>query len=318
MKDYKYIAKVGSKYLTHKGTLTKSKVNACEFESDEEPKQIFNQMKRDGKLDKGSKLKTTKIKEDLRSESEFIKELIDDGVIVDEGMLLDWMEEHPKQFSETLRLLRKYPDKIMDNFKHVFDDYYSNYHTEDEEYGAGEVIYKMEEPINEASLTQTRRYAKARHDRTGAVRKHSGQPYFVHPDSVANLVKYYGGDDDQIQAAYLHDTMEDTGETQEHLAELFGERVANIVAEITNDPYEVRSVGKEQYISNELCNLSHDALLVKLCDILYNQMDYPKDSQASRQLNNIDYLLANRGDDLTDNEISVIEAFISTCERCFY
>lgn len=256
MKDYKYIAKVGSKYLTHKGTLTKSKANACEFESDEEPKQIFNQMKRDGKLDKGSKLKTIKIKEDLRSESEFIKELIDDGV--------------------------------------------------------------NSEQICEASLTQTRRYAKARHDRTGAVRKHSGQPYFVHPDSVANLVKYYGGDDDQIQAAYLHDTMEDTGETQEHLAELFGERVANIVAEITNDPYEVRSVGKEQYISNELCSLSHDALLVKLCDILYNQMDYPKDSQASRQLNNIDYLLANRGDDLTDNEISVIEAFISTCERCFY
>lgn len=166
------------------------------------------------------------------------------------------------------------------------------------------------EGLYEASLTSTRRYAKARHDRTGAIRRSSGMPYFVHPDGVAQIVMVYGGTDAQIQAAYLHDTMEDTGETYEHLSELFGDDVADIVNEITNDPYEVRRVGKEAYISNELCNLSHDALLVKLSDMYYNQKDYPKPDQAARQIKNIRYLLANRTD-LRDNEMDLIEDILS-------
>lgn len=159
----------------------------------------------------------------------------------------------------------------------------------------------------EASISQTARYSKARHDRTGAVRKHSGAPYFVHPRGVAKMVQAYGGTKAQIQAAYLHDTMEDTGETADHIAEQFGDDVASIVAELTNDPWEVRRVGKENYISQELVSLSHEALLVKLCDMYYNQMDYPKPEQAECQLKNIDYLLANRSD-LTDNELDVIDA----------
>lgn len=97
----------------------------------------------------------------------------------------------------------------------------------------------------EASISQTAHYSKARHDRTGAVRKHSGAPYFVHPQGVAKMVQAYRGTKAQIQAAYLHDTMEDTGETADHIAEQFGDDVASIVAELTNDPWEVRRVGKK-------------------------------------------------------------------------
>lgn len=161
--------------------------------------------------------------------------------------------------------------------------------------------------LTEASISQTARYSKARHDRTGATRKHSGAPYFVHPQGVAKMVQVYGGTKAQIQAAYLHDTMEDTGETADHIAEQFGDEVASIVAELTNDPYEVSRLGKENYINQELVSLSHDALLVKLCDMYYNQMDYPRPEQAAIQLKNIDYLLANRSD-LTDNELDVIDA----------
>lgn len=162
----------------------------------------------------------------------------------------------------------------------------------------------------EATVSQTARYAKARHDRTGVTRKHSGEPYIVHPNGVAALVKAYGGTEDQIKAAYLHDTMEDTGETADHIAEQFGKEVADIVSQLTNDSCEVSRLGKENYINQKLVSLPHEALLVKLCDIYYNQMDYPNPEQAARQLRNIDYLLANRSD-LTESELDVIDAILA-------
>lgn len=49
-----------------------------------------------------------------------------------------------------------------------------------------------------------------KHKQTGAVRKSSGLPYFVHPKGVALIVLENSGSIDQINAALLHDTLEDT------------------------------------------------------------------------------------------------------------
>lgn len=159
---------------------------------------------------------------------------------------------------------------------------------------------------------QMYRFAKQKHDATGAIRRHSGDPYWVHPEGVAKIAAAYGGTDIEIQAAMAHDTLEDTNCSYEELEEMFGDEVASIVREITNDTEEVDRLGKEQYINLELINLSHPALFVKLCDMYYNQMDFPAEAQKRRMVKNINYLLANREDDLNENEIALIEAILQT------
>lgn len=156
------------------------------------------------------------------------------------------------------------------------------------------------------------RFAKQKHDTTGAIRKHSGDPYWVHPEGVAKIAAAYGGTDIEIQAAMAHDTLEDTNCSYDELEEMFGDEVASIVREITNDTEEVDRLGKEQYINLELINLSHPALFVKLCDMYYNQMDFPAEAQKKRMIKNINYLLANREDDLNENEIALIEDILQT------
>ena len=156
------------------------------------------------------------------------------------------------------------------------------------------------------------RFAKQKHDATGAIRKHSGDPYWVHPEGVAKIAAAYGGTDIEIQAAMAHDTLEDTNCSYDELEEMFGDEVASIVREITNDTEEVDRLGKEQYINLELISLSHPALFVKLCDMYYNQMDFPTEAQKQRMIKNINYLLANREDDLNENEIALIEDILQT------
>lgn len=156
------------------------------------------------------------------------------------------------------------------------------------------------------------RFAKQKHDATGSIRKHSGDPYWVHPEGVAKIASAYGGTDIEIQAAMAHDTLEDTNCSYDELEEMFGDEVASIVREITNDTEEVDRLGKEQYINLELISLSHPALFVKLCDMYYNQMDFPTEAQKQRMIKNINYLLANREDDLNENEIALIEAILQT------
>src|SRR3954463_11694916 len=78
-----------------------------------------------------------------------------------------------------------------------------------------------------------------------AARKHSTQrrkdlaasPYINHPVAVANLLANEGGVDDltTLQAAILHDTIEDTKTTYEELVEHFGREVADVVAVVTDD-----------------------------------------------------------------------------------
>ena len=150
-------------------------------------------------------------------------------------------------------------------------------------------------------------YAKKKHDDTGAKRKHSGNPYWEHPQGVADIAVAYGGDDTEIQVALAHDTLEDTNATYEEIADQFGNTVAGYIQEITNNKEETEKLGKEEYINQELVNLSHPALFVKLCDILYNCLDYPSDSQLKRMSKNIDYLISHR-EDLTDREWELIEA----------
>ena len=198
-------------------------------------------------------------------------------------------------------------------------EYYGERRTDVMPYYIGESKFseskkRLKEAVDDfpKNTHQMYRFAKQKHDATGAVRKHSGDPYWVHPEGVAKVAAAYGGTDIEIQAAMAHDTLEDTECSYDELEEMFGDEVASIVREVTNDTEEVDRLGKEQYINLELINLSHPALFVKLCDMYYNQVDFPTDAQKRRMIKNINYLLANREDDLNENEIALIEAILQT------
>lgn len=75
-----------------------------------------------------------------------------------------------------------------------------------------------------------------------------------------------------LQAAVLHDTLEDTKTTREELAERFGEAVARIVAEVTDDKSLPKQERKRLQVEHAP-RLSHEAKLVKLGDKICNVRD---------------------------------------------
>src|ERR1051326_3488654 len=72
-----------------------------------------------------------------------------------------------------------------------------------------------------------------------------GEPYFNHLMEVAELIAASNPhlDVELVMAAFLHDTVEDTGVTLQELEQRFGKDVAALVAEVTDDkslPKEIR------------------------------------------------------------------------------
>ena len=65
----------------------------------------------------------------------------------------------------------------------------------------------------------------------------AGTPYINHPIAVAELLARVGGVHELavLQAAVLHDTLEDTTVTREELSQRFGEVVCRLVEEVTDD-----------------------------------------------------------------------------------
>jgi (p)ppGpp synthase/HD superfamily hydrolase len=98
----------------------------------------------------------------------------------------------------------------------------------------------------------------------------SGVPYIVHPFSVAWILSEQTEDQDVIVAGFLHDVLEDTkGYGYEEIVRDFGERVAKIVIEVTEDknlPWRER---KEKYIK-VFENSSQESLMLATADKIHN------------------------------------------------
>jgi (p)ppGpp synthase/HD superfamily hydrolase len=93
------------------------------------------------------------------------------------------------------------------------------------------------------------------------------EPYINHLLEVARLVAEAtgGAEPDPVIAALLHDAIEDQGVKAETIASQFGERVAEIVMEVTDDKSLPKEVRKRKQIENAP-KISREAKLVKLAD----------------------------------------------------
>lgn len=99
-------------------------------------------------------------------------------------------------------------------------------------------------------------------------------PYINHPIALANVLVSEGGVDDPVvlSAALLHDTVEDTQTTAAELREAFGEKIAAIVEEVTDDKNLVKAERKRLQIEHA-AHISREAKLVKLADKICNVRD---------------------------------------------
>jgi len=118
-----------------------------------------------------------------------------------------------------------------------------------------------------------RAYAFAERAHRGQKRK-SGEPYFVHPAAVAEILNQWHMDDATVAAGLLHDTVEDTGVTLDALKKEFGEDVAFLVDGVTKLG-RVKYRGAENIAENMrkmILALSQDlrVVFVKLADRLHN------------------------------------------------
>jgi guanosine-3',5'-bis(diphosphate) 3'-pyrophosphohydrolase len=95
----------------------------------------------------------------------------------------------------------------------------------------------------------------------------SQEPYINHLLEVASLVAEATGgtDPNLVIAALLHDAIEDQGITSETLAGEFGEEVADIVMEVSDDKALRKEERKRQQVENAE-QKSHKAKLIKLAD----------------------------------------------------
>ena len=119
--------------------------------------------------------------------------------------------------------------------------------------------------ISEAADLAARRHR-------GMARKGRGnEPYVNHLAEVANLLAAAteGKDAELVAAGWLHDTVEDTGTTAQELDKAFGQRVADLVAEVTDD----MSLPKEQRRKKQVADAtkkSSGARLIKIADKISN------------------------------------------------
>lgn len=120
-----------------------------------------------------------------------------------------------------------------------------------------------------------RRMADDAHRSIGQVRKGTGAPYITHCDAVANLVRQYGGTCSMIEAAYLHDTLEDTPLSERDISSEFGPVVLDLVKAVSSvsKPEDGnrairKSIDLKHYAAGDARSQT-----IKLADIVDNMSD---------------------------------------------
>lgn len=122
--------------------------------------------------------------------------------------------------------------------------------------------------------------AKYAHAYKVEIKRRTGERYFEHPKGVAliDILEFGQSDPEVVMAELLHDLIEDTYYTEEHLYYLFGEKVANIVQLVTNpilqDNEERNKKNREMHY--KVIRLNQGASCVKVSDRIHNLRTFPK------------------------------------------
>lgn len=155
------------------------------------------------------------------------------------------------------------------------------------------LIEAAEPYYNEQQLAELERAIDFATEAHKSQKRASGEPYIIHPLSVAKLLVEWGMDVNSVLAGILHDTVEDTDATHEQLEKEFGHDVAQLVEGVTKVS-KARSGMKDlaNYLPQTTDNLSKlliavgqdvRVIIIKLADRYHNLatlQHLPKEKQT--------------------------------------
>ncbi|MBI5501899.1 MAG: bifunctional (p)ppGpp synthetase/guanosine-3',5'-bis(diphosphate) 3'-pyrophosphohydrolase [Deltaproteobacteria bacterium] len=129
------------------------------------------------------------------------------------------------------------------------------------------------------------RFSQARH---GVQKRSSGEPYLVHPLSVAQIIGQMRLDVPSVLAAFLHDCVEDTATSLEEIKGQFGDDVAFLVDGVTKlskVEYTSKAARQAENFRKMLVAMARDirVLLLKLADRLHNARTLEHLSEERRE-----------------------------------
>lgn len=119
-------------------------------------------------------------------------------------------------------------------------------------------------------VDSARAFAIGAHNGIKQVRKYTHEPYWKHPEAVVEIVKTVPHTDSMLAAAWLHDVVEDTPITLNHIKYHFGDIVAAYVDWLTD-----KDIGRnrKERKANEVIRLAKapvEVKTIKLADLIHN------------------------------------------------
>ena len=122
-------------------------------------------------------------------------------------------------------------------------------------------------------ITKAFQFARQAHK---GVRRHSGEPYIMHPLAVAQIVcSEIGLGSTSICSALLHDVVEDTDYTADDIKNVFGPKIAQIVdglTKIAGGIFGDKASAQAENFKKLLLTMNDDirVILIKIADRLHN------------------------------------------------
>ena len=106
-------------------------------------------------------------------------------------------------------------------------------------------------------------------------KRSSGEPYIIHPLSVAAILVGLGMDSQSVMAGLLHDVVEDTDCTLEDIQKQFGKEVALLIDGVTKlgkIPYSSREEQQAENLRKMLMAMAEDirVIIIKFADRMHN------------------------------------------------
>ena len=148
-------------------------------------------------------------------------------------------------------------ERLIDEaFQHLIDSYLQTKHRK-----------KVE------IITKAFQFARQAHK---GVRRHSGEPYIMHPLAVAQIVcSEIGLGSTSICSALLHDVVEDTDYTTDDIKNVFGSKIAQIVdglTKIAGGIFGDKASAQAENFKKLLLTMNDDirVILIKIADRLHN------------------------------------------------
>ena len=190
--------------------------------------------------------------------------------------------------------------------------------------------------MKEMTVTTAKYLAELFHE--GQTRADKVTPYIEHPKMVAEFVEKFGGDDEAIALAWVHDILEESADkvaSHFHLEKKHIEskprfwmkmkdrwesgfciKLSHLSDHWTIDQDLIKSKGKVAYLAELLIDADSKLVLVKLCDMLANitESNGSRMSQETRYFKAIQCLKMAERKDLDERH----EELIAKIEALYY